>query len=1093
MLQFSFVLAFFENLKDSKYKTFDDGKKLETLSVFDKWEKICRIRGVEPNVKDGCVVDEYKLFEHTLLHEMTHAVHKHYYRTIDTDPVGLASKKRQPTNDQKAETQFPLSGGGYKWGNIQWLKDKDHKGWNNADSYTYFGFGARLLKERGISILRNGCLKKAAKDYDFAAAIRTGPGVYVNAGGWEMPKSKRNIESFNERSPHLVQPSYPLHRRNITIGLPGSMGTSIVALSTSALNGISTTSSQTSAQTPSVPSDSSTAGFGPSTAANSFTSISGSASSLSVSTAVTSSNNLAASASMSSDIIASTLTSTITSSGGSIPQQNTSVNLPSSGIASTTTLNSVTSAIGLGELVSSFWGQKPTLTPVPDDEKSSDLFCTDEGLLNCILPIGFSLEKLVTATDVDIPTITDISIFPVIAVNGIDIVKMNLPTDKCNPIPKPSGGGFFGAILKVGSDIVNGIIDSACNIEIPVVKRGKIPEWLTFAKFPNPNSFPPATGGGPKEPQDPEDPEDPEEPTETPESSQASSSSSSSCSQTAFVSCDSSRLVSNSITQAGMACTTTSACSGADITKVTATTFVCSQTAIQDCQGTAIVSGSASSPTFFATRCSTRSACSGSGITSITTSVLSSTGIPQEVILEPELPEESFEQQQCVLSLVESATAAIEEADYSSCFGKTVDPTPSGILSLNPAYETITASMSDTPSSSISASLSGVVFSSMSDGSGATSTLSSASSSGVSSSTSENSSAAPTLSSASSSGVLSTSTSEGSSVAPTLSSVSSSGVVSTSTSEGSIATPTLSLISTPPAGVDSSTKTATPTVVPTQAPDFSDPNTNVNKCDDSGQMATREHMLEAAASFCKTYDGVTFGSNSFQAALVGFGWQEVQNSGYNILVRLEAKDNCRWTMNQDECNKQFIDLVDGCDQEGIIDKQGGVRENNCLIWRIDPEQSDDPEPSKPTPSPPPPAPKQPENKDGDITPRFDLLTSSFSTWNPVGTATWHFGQQAKSYYDEYDVCDSDYGWDDDGGVTSTKMPGEIKGITEVFGKTCDYDNNGADYEDANGGDQVGWLKCDGWDDAKCFKTTESFTCLGGLTMFWRITCAWGDA
>jgi hypothetical protein len=65
---------------------------------------------------------------------MTHAVHPHYYRSAatDTDAVGLASKRRQPTNDQEAQTEFPLSKGGYQWGNIQWLKERGRMGWNNA-------------------------------------------------------------------------------------------------------------------------------------------------------------------------------------------------------------------------------------------------------------------------------------------------------------------------------------------------------------------------------------------------------------------------------------------------------------------------------------------------------------------------------------------------------------------------------------------------------------------------------------------------------------------------------------------------------------------------------------------------------------------------------------------------------------------------------------------------------------------------------------------------------------------------------------------------------------------------------------------------
>jgi hypothetical protein len=65
---------------------------------------------------------------------MTHAVHRHYARAPagDTDEVGLASKKRLPTEDRKALSNFPLSDGGYEWGNIQWLKDGKHNGWHDS-------------------------------------------------------------------------------------------------------------------------------------------------------------------------------------------------------------------------------------------------------------------------------------------------------------------------------------------------------------------------------------------------------------------------------------------------------------------------------------------------------------------------------------------------------------------------------------------------------------------------------------------------------------------------------------------------------------------------------------------------------------------------------------------------------------------------------------------------------------------------------------------------------------------------------------------------------------------------------------------------
>ncbi|KAH7068559.1 hypothetical protein FB567DRAFT_251588 [Paraphoma chrysanthemicola] len=300
----------------------------------------------------------------------------------------------------------------------------------------------------------------------------------------------------------------------------------------------------------------------------------------------------------------------------------------------------------------------------------------------------------------------------------------------------------------------------------------------------------------------------------------------------------------------------------------------------------------------------------------------------------------------------------------------------------------------------------------------------------------------------------------------------------------------------PGGGGGSTPKPSTPVI---QKPDFSNPSSNTNKCYDNGQMATREHMVQAAESFCKTYDGVTFGSNSYQAALVGFGWQEVHKSGLNILVRLEAKNNCEWLMTKDECNKQFVALIDGCDQEGIIDKQGGVRENNCLMWRIDPEQNPDvqapapPPQPKPSDPPAPEQPKTPEIKEGNR-PKFDIYTwSLYMGSGGPGAGSWLFGRQAISYYGEYKVCLASYGWSEDDTVTTTDMPDDIKGITKVFGKTCDYSNGGLaeriDYDKAKVGDVVGYLNCEGWATSKCYKEDLDFTCFG-TGMFLRATCYW---
>ena len=283
--------------------------------------------------------------------------------------------------------------------------------------------------------------------------------------------------------------------------------------------------------------------------------------------------------------------------------------------------------------------------------------------------------------------------------------------------------------------------------------------------------------------------------------------------------------------------------------------------------------------------------------------------------------------------------------------------------------------------------------------------------------------------------------------------------------------------------------TTKPSATPIQTPDFSNPSTNTNACYDNGQMATREHILQAADIFCKTYDGVVF-ANSFQAAVVGFGWQEVHKSGLNILIRLEAKYNCRWQMNADECVKQFTALVDGCDQEGIIDKQGGVRQNNCLLWQIDPEQNNDVEPPpapEPEPEPEPPRPSVPETKE-DRKPKFDLYASS--TTRPNGISSWNarYGQQGVAYYEDYSTCSVAFGWENGNVIRDASMPNSIKGITKVFSDTCDYVSS-INHKDAKDGDRVGELKCSKYASATCRRADKVATC--GLTNYLlRVTCTW---
>ncbi|KAF2829259.1 hypothetical protein CC86DRAFT_453919 [Ophiobolus disseminans] len=609
-------------------------------------------------------VDIYKSFEHTLLHEMTHSIQVPVLRFEGdgTDTVNLKYPNRQRTIDHTALLNVPLNDGGYEWRNIYWLRDS--KGWNNADSYTYFAFGARLLKERGYRIRRNGCPEKVGESWNWAASIANGPKAYVDAS-WTLPKFKRGLHITKNTSDHehllkrasrlLKTPPYPFIRRNDSVNGPtgftntGPPVGTVVSLSQSVQTPVSDTSSE---QVPSI-NTSTLSQMGPNQNISSSTiatqgGSSGDARASSLVVVVppgmTSSTSLNLTTPSPSVMTAPTslvnsVSSMSTPSGASMQNSSTAPGSMAGSASTTTTATPITSFTSINkvveELLSSFWKQPATATLGLNT--MADLFCND-----------------------------------------VAFVRF--------------GGGILGAVLKVASNVVNGIIDASCNIEFPVVKGGKLPKWFSFGDFP------PAPGGKPQEPGDPEQP-DQNEPTKSTEESKASSSVVSSCSSTAYSSCDVSRFVSGTATEMLQSCRTTSACTGSDVTKVIATTWLCSQSAIQDCRGTAFVTGGGI--TSFATDCSTRSACSGTGVTSIMT-LISSSAMPQ---LPPVFDlgfKKDDEQNQCALRLAASATDEIEESEYLACFGLTVGSTVGQTSTDSPASLALSSSVVSTPGQSSS-------------------------------------------------------------------------------------------------------------------------------------------------------------------------------------------------------------------------------------------------------------------------------------------------------------------------------------------------------------------------------------------------------
>jgi hypothetical protein len=302
---------------------------------------------------------------------------------------------------------------------------------------------------------------------------------------------------------------------------------------------------------------------------------------------------------------------------------------------------------------------------------------------------------------VHIPEITDLSLFPTVHVRHPDpnfnvpevpFVKLELPEDKCNPLPKPKAKGLLGAVLNVANKIADTLLDAACHITFPVVE-GELPDWVNFSVFPDPYNFPPPPDTNPKDPEDPEDPEDPQDP----EGTKTASSSSSSCSPTQIPSCDITSFISGTSVQTAItSCTTTSACSGVGITRQTGITSTCTETAIPNCRGTNLVTGTET--TFFTTSCSTISACSGRGVTSVT----DITAMPMATVefeVHPEIEERWFEKQQCVLSLLDDPGRDIQQADVASCYGDTL-PSPATSIVMSSTQVESTTPAPPPPSSS---------------------------------------------------------------------------------------------------------------------------------------------------------------------------------------------------------------------------------------------------------------------------------------------------------------------------------------------------------------------------------------------------------
>jgi hypothetical protein len=114
-----------------------------------------------------------------------------------------------------------------------------------------------------------------------------------------------------------------------------------------------------------------------------------------------------------------------------------------------------------------------------------------------------------------------------------------------------------------------------------------------------------------------------------------------------------------------------------------------------------------------------------------------------------------------------------------------------------------------------------------------------------------------------------------------------------------------------------------------------DARTNSVKCYNSGETTEGERMHNAARSFCGIISKDELQPKYFRSMHFPFPY----NGGIgtvDITISLEIKPRCSFTFSETLCEKYLSVPTDSCNCGGVNGKQGGIVENNCYIWRIDP-------------------------------------------------------------------------------------------------------------------------------------------------------------
>lgn len=94
-------------------------------------------------------------------------------------------------------------------------------------------------------------------------------------------------------------------------------------------------------------------------------------------------------------------------------------------------------------------------------------------------------------------------------------------------------------------------------------------------------------------------------------------------------------------------------------------------------------------------------------------------------------------------------------------------------------------------------------------------------------------------------------------------------------------------------------------------------------------------MESPATSFCDDIKNDILGPGYFNSKDFPFlytgGFGSVTTS-----MSLQIKPRCSFNFEMNLCQKYFSVPADSCNCGGVNGKQGGVIENNCYKWRVDP-------------------------------------------------------------------------------------------------------------------------------------------------------------